>query len=365
MTTAIEAGPSRFGHVSENRAARGTWRRLARVAWLQHRAGCFGFLAVFTAFAIATLFELHRASGSYATFVSAGCAGHQLTLGACNADALALSGGVDLQTIGTALSALPILVGVFLGAPLVAREVESGTSRFAWTQGTSRSRLVFTAMAMLGIAVAIMAVVLGLLFGGWYAHIYDVVLYAVYTNWQATLFATTWWMLAVWVLMALALGTLIGTLVRRTVAAMGTTAGALVVLVEGAKLLLPQLLHMGPHVTRLAGPVGTMAIGAINNTVQVGWDFPVGSWVVRSWLTGPHGHVLGVTAVQHVAAALSSRTSRVGDRWLAVHHDIFWVAYQPPSHFWMLQGAEGLVVLAIAALSVVATVRVLDRRAGA
>lgn len=365
MTTAVEAGPSHFGHVNRGPAARGTLRRLARVAWLQHRAACFGLLAVGIAFAIATLFEIYRASGSYAAFVSDGCVGHRFTLGTCNSDALTLSGGVIFQTIGTALSALPVLVGVFLGAPLVAREVESGTFRFAWTQGTSRTRLLFTTLAMLGAAVTAMAVGLGLLFGGWYAHIYDVVLYAVYTNWQSTLFATTWWMLAVWVLMALVLGTFIGTLIRRTVAAMATTAGALVALIEGSRLLLPQLLHLGADVTRLPGPDGTMAIGAINNTVQVDWPFPVGSWIARSWLTGPHGRVLDKLAVQHVSFELSSRTAGAGDRWLSLHHDVFWVAYQPPSHFWMLQGAEGVVLLAVATLCVLATARVLKRRAAA
>jgi plasmid stabilization system protein ParE len=33
---------------------------------------------------------------------------------------------------------LPLLVGLFYGAPLVAREIEYGTHRFVWTQGVSR-----------------------------------------------------------------------------------------------------------------------------------------------------------------------------------------------------------------------------------
>lgn len=90
-----------------------------------------------------------------------------------------------------------------------------------------------------------------------------------------------------------------------------------------------------------------------------------GSWIARSWLTGPRGRVLDKLAVQHVSFELSSRTAGAGDRWLSLHHDIFWVAYQPPSHFWMLQGAEGVVVLAVATLCVLATARMLERRAAA
>jgi ABC-type transport system involved in multi-copper enzyme maturation permease subunit len=332
------------------------------VTWLQHRGAYLALLALFVVLVVAMVVERIRIDSSYATFVADGCVGH-LSARSCNADALTLSGGIDFQTIGTVLAALPVLVGVFLGAPLVAREIESGTFRFAWTQGTRRTQLIGATLSMLGGVITVLAVVLGLVFGGWYAHIYEVVLSPVYSDWQATLFSTTWWMLAVWVLMALAIGTLIGTLIRRTVAAMATTAGALVALVVGGRLLLPQLLHLGAHVTRLAGPVGTMGIGVINGPVQTGWPFPPGSWVARSWLTGSHGQVLGKLVVQHVSFELSSRTARAGERWLVSHHDTFWVAYQPPGHFWMLQGAEGTIVLVVAALCVVATLRLVERRA--
>ena len=42
---------------------------------------------------------------------------------------------------GVLLMALaPALLGAFLGAPLVARELEAGTYRLAWTQSVSRRR---------------------------------------------------------------------------------------------------------------------------------------------------------------------------------------------------------------------------------
>src|ERR1019366_53726 len=45
-----------------------------------------------------------------------------------------------LQDLGTVLVVVPGFVGVFWGAPLVARELEAGTFRLAWTQSFSRSR---------------------------------------------------------------------------------------------------------------------------------------------------------------------------------------------------------------------------------
>src|SRR5262249_38714069 len=40
--------------------------------------------------------------------------------------------------VGLLFLVLPLLVGLFWGAPVVAREVEHGTHRLVWTQGVSR-----------------------------------------------------------------------------------------------------------------------------------------------------------------------------------------------------------------------------------
>ena len=48
------------------------------------------------------------------------------------------------------LSSLPLLVGAFIGAPLVSRELEQGTYLLAWTQGVPRRRWLIAKLAMLG-----------------------------------------------------------------------------------------------------------------------------------------------------------------------------------------------------------------------
>ena len=48
--------------------------------------------------------------------------------------------------------ALPAIVGVFWGAPLVARELEAGTHRLAWTQSISRTRWLATKVGLVGLA---------------------------------------------------------------------------------------------------------------------------------------------------------------------------------------------------------------------
>ena len=59
--------------------------------------------------------------------------------------------------LGILLVLLPMLVGLFLGAPLVAREVEQGTHRLVWTQGVSRLRWATTKFGLItlfGLALA-------------------------------------------------------------------------------------------------------------------------------------------------------------------------------------------------------------------
>ncbi|MEA5360213.1 ABC transporter permease subunit [Amycolatopsis sp., V23-08] len=53
---------------------------------------------------------------------------------------------------------LPVLVGVFFGAPLVSREVEQGTHRLVWTQGVSRAHWALVKFGLIGAITAVLAV---------------------------------------------------------------------------------------------------------------------------------------------------------------------------------------------------------------
>ena len=100
------------------------WRRMAWVTWRQHRA-TLGAVAVFLgAFAVylwLTGLQMHHA---YAT----DC--HPGSSLACTINFTGRY-GITAILVSIFLQAVPALIGAFAGAPVLSRELETGTFRFA------------------------------------------------------------------------------------------------------------------------------------------------------------------------------------------------------------------------------------------
>jgi hypothetical protein len=76
----------------------------------------------------------------------------------------------DYQSVpfaGLLLLVLPMLVGMFWGAPLVAREIEHGTHRLVWTQGVSRLRWATTKIGLIALAVLAITAVYAVMLTWW------------------------------------------------------------------------------------------------------------------------------------------------------------------------------------------------------
>ena len=50
---------------------------------------------------------------------------------------------------------MPVFIGVFWGAPLVARELETGTFRLAWTQSVTRTRWFAIKLTVVGASAVV------------------------------------------------------------------------------------------------------------------------------------------------------------------------------------------------------------------
>ena len=118
----------------------------------------------------------------------------------------------------TWLPFLPMLAGMLIGAPLLAREYEQGTWQLAWTQGVTRARwLATTIAAVLGGVLAVSAVfAVGMTW--WIGPLTPQQFTPEKFNHAVLVFPG-------YVLVAVAIGILAGVVVRRTIVAAAITVG--------------------------------------------------------------------------------------------------------------------------------------------
>jgi len=129
-----------------------------------------------------------------------------------------------LYSISTYAYYLPFLVAVFIGAPLFARSLETGTFRFAWTQSVGRRRLVATTLAVFILELTVLSVILGFVLSRlWFD------LSPQFTGlWNDHVFFTGPWMLAFSSVIGLLAGALFGVVLRRMLAALAATTVAMI-----------------------------------------------------------------------------------------------------------------------------------------
>ena len=139
------------------------------LSWRQLRASAavtYGALAVVAGVVVVTGLQLHHA---YAVSGIAGCRGNT-----CDSVIQAfVARDPFLQTLldKILLLLLPALIGVFWAAPLVARELETGTFRLAWTQSVTRTPWLTAKVVVVGLAGLVATAVLTWLVTWWYAPI--------------------------------------------------------------------------------------------------------------------------------------------------------------------------------------------------
>lgn len=125
------------------------------------------------------------------------------------------------------LLALPLLAGLFWGAPLIAREVETGTFRLVWTQSVSRGRWLAVKLATFLSATVIAAAIVSLSFDWWLgvADRMDEVGITNVNRLAPPSFDLTGVMPVGTTLFAFALGAAAGAVIRRVLPAMAVTVG--------------------------------------------------------------------------------------------------------------------------------------------
>ena len=118
----------------------------------------------------------------------------------------------------------PGIIGLFWGAPLVARELETGTYRLAWTQSVTRTRWLAVKLAVVGLTSMAVAGLFSLMVS-WWASPFDTV---NANRFSPPNFDERGIVVIGFAAFAFALGVTAGVVIRRTLPAMATTLVAFV-----------------------------------------------------------------------------------------------------------------------------------------
>lgn len=283
--------------------------------------------------------------------------------------------------------AVPAILGLFWGAPLLTREFEAGTYRLAWTQGVTRTRWILTKLGLGALVTILISGALTLTITWWYRALDPVASnkYAVFDRRDIVPIA--------YALFAFFAGTLIGAIVRRTVPAMAATLAAFVFGRVAVSLWLrPHLLHPVTTTQSTSGR-GDFGIASTNGRaleVVGSADGPQNSWALSSHILTSSGQpttdaMRAAFLQQHCPSLLNQFNSpplmgRGGGSGThvvagpapeaaraclaqAAHAFKFVVTYLPPDRYWALQWAETGVFGALALLCAAGTFWWVTRRA--
>jgi hypothetical protein len=304
---------------------------------------------------------------------------------------------LDFGTVLLLLVA-PALMGLFWGAPLIAREIAEGTHRIAWNQSVTRTRWTIVKLGLVGLAAVATAGLLSLIVTWWASPIDAASLVGgaaqaatggngVHVTFNGfaearldpVIFDARGVAPLGYAAFAFALGVTAGVLLRRTVPAMAVTLVAFVAI----QVLMPNFVrpHLLPpaHVTT---PL-TMQHGQFNTNVSTGMtDIQLtgsfsrpGAWVLSDVIITPSGaqpsDIIMTSAGPEFTVLPRACKPAPGTAFnplscretLAAMHLRQSVTYQPASRFWPLQWIEtGIYLLLAAGLGGVCVWQVRRRR---
>jgi hypothetical protein len=334
---------------------------MIRLALRQFRTSAWTAVAGLVAVAAAVLATRpHLADAAAAARRACGSAAHCPAL-----TTFALDNTAARTVFGLVVTVAPALIGVFWGAPLVAREFEAGTHRLVWAQSISRSHWLAVRLAVAGIATVAATALLSALVTWWAAPLDDAAA-AVYGSFDQRDIAPIGY-----ALFALAFGVTAGLVIRRTVPAMALTLAGLltlrIVVTEWIRPLVatPRVasVPLDPDTTGY-GWGGNILLGAGPSTLQPATPDIPNAWVQSVQIVdaagvpltdqvlraacptldqGPKGPAGPVP--EAVRQQMHDCVAKIGENYREV------VTYQPGDRYWLFQWWElGVFALATALL---------------
>lgn len=325
-----------------------SWRRLGWVSWRRYRTSLLsgvGLLAVVAAYL------LIRGSLMRSAYASVQACSPQSSPHCAFVFNQFRDPYGQIGLFGALLVWVPALIGAFAGAPLLAREFESGTFRYVWTQGVGRLRWLLALLVPGALGVAALGAALGGLVR-WYEQ--PLLQSALDNRLRPTIFPLTGVAVVGWGLAGYALGVLAGLVIRRVLPALVATLAVW----TGLAFLTAQLLRF-----HYLAPLDA-------HLQQLG---PRDAGLEQWWSYG--GHRVSDAQVNQVLEAIGVQANgggfqaRVGTgpvdpiQYLMQHGYTAWSSYQPDSRYWTFQWIEFGWLAGLSLLLLATTLWLVHRRA--
>ncbi len=322
------------------------------LVWRQHRAQFYVGAALLAALAVLLVITGLQMASQYHSALVACAANHNCA----NLSSTLFLGSHAVGFLVIMTLGAPILVGLFWGAPLVAAELETGTTNFAWTQSVTRRRWLAVKTGWLLLAAAVWGGVISALVTWWSGPDNALQL----DQFKPGRFDIMGIVPVAYALFGMALGIAAGAVIRRTLPAVAVTLGGFI----AARALITLLVR--PHY-----------ISAVTVTYKLLGSYtpPAASWQIAQGVLGPNGQAVPApngAAVDNVplsylpascaATDPGTRSGVAPSCSQALAHFHGFVTYQPASRYWAFQGIEAGIFLVLAAALIAVTAAVLLRR---
>ncbi|MEW2394155.1 hypothetical protein AB0933_37935 [Streptomyces venezuelae] len=248
--------------------------------------------------------------------------------------------GRNLDYAGMAMLGLPVLVGAFVAGPIVARDLESGAYKWAWTQSVTPARWLAARLAVVA-ALVVSGVVLFTAVQRWAWTTGPAIEYGRAAWYERAMYGSLGTVGIGYALLGLAIGALTGLVTRHVLRAMAAATGFTIIAVVLLPLARPHLWATETITWAQTSPQATPNFGLL---------------VERGMLTAdgkrlPESLCLGRDPAGDTEACYTK------------HQVTGWYSdFHPSSHFWPLQLVETGILLVLAAAVTYAAFRLLRRR---
>lgn len=221
------------------------------------------------------------------------------------------------------LLVLPVIAGSFLGAPVVARELEQGTHQLVWTQGVSRRRWSVVKFAALGLVIIGAGAALSVAVDVWFEPLDR----ATGERFTWLIFDQHGPVLGAYALFAFATAVLLGAMSRRTLRAISLTFLLFVIVRFGVAV------YVRPSIEPLAERTYPVVAESMPNPLA-------GDWIVGGGGPGVGG--IYDANGEKVQGGQSFCTPDDAERCDAEYGEgaYNYETYHPASRFWRFQWIE-------------------------